>query len=310
LARIGAKTLKVSSLSQIFLACAICAGVAGCGARQTRIAKAPTGAPLKTATKADLIAKYDQLARSITSINAAVTMQWTSSSSFTGIMKQYPRVSGFILAQKPDLVRVIGQAPVISTNIFDMVSDGKTFSIYIPSKNQFLTGSTSVEKASDTTAVQNLRPQHLMQAIFWEPISPSDVVLLEQAVDGNSSDYVLTVANSGGGNSGGREAASSNWRIARKIWFERAGLSMARIEVYGDDGQVESDIRYAQWQPFGAVEYPQKITLERPAEGYTLAITVTKLTADTTIEPSRFVLKQPPGSQLVHVGEETGSPQH
>ena len=236
-------------------------------------------------------------------------MQWTSSSAFTGIMKQYPRVSGFILAQKPDLVRVIGQAPVIGTNIFDMVSDGKTFSIYIPSKSQFLTGSTSVQRASDT-AVQNLRPQHLMQAIFWEPIPPRDVVLVEQAMDGNSSDYVLTVASESSGNSSGAETASGNWRIARKIWFERVGLSMARIEVYGDDGRIESDIHYGQWQSFGAVQYPQKITLERPAEGYTLAVTVTKLTADTTIEASRFVLKQPAGSQLVHVGEEAGDQQH
>lgn len=235
-------------------------------------------------------------------------MQWTSSSSFTGIMKQYPRVSGFILAQKPNFVRVIGQAPVIGTTIFDMVSDGKTFSIYIPSKNQFLTGSTSVQKASDT-AVQNLRPQHLMQAIFWEPIAPSDVILLEQATDDNSNDYVLTVASESGGASGAEDGAG-NWRITRKIWFERVGLSMARIQVYGDDGQVESDIHYAQWQAFGTVEYPQKITLERPSEGYTLAVTVTKLTADMTIEPSRFVLKQPAGSQLVHVGEEAGDQQH
>jgi outer membrane lipoprotein-sorting protein len=308
LAGIGAKTLKASGLSQIVLACAICAGAAGCGARQTRIAKAPTTAPLKTATKAELIAKYNQIAESITSINAGVTMQWTSSSSFTGIMKQYPRVSGFILAQKPDLVRVIGEAPVIGTNIFDMVSDGKTFSIYIPSKNQFLTGSTSLDKAS-VTAVQNLRPQHLMQAIFWQPIPASDVVLLEQAMDNNSYDYVLTVASESGGNTGGT-AGSGNWRITRKIWFERVGLSMDRIEVYGDDGQIESDIQYAQWQPFGTVQYPQKITLERPGEGYTLAITVTKLTADTTIEPSRFVLKQPPGSQLVRVGEEAGDQPH
>ncbi len=282
--------------------------MAGCGARQTRIAKAPTTPPLKTATKADLVAEYNQIAQSITSINAGVTMQWTSSSSFTGIMKQYPRVSGFILAQKPNLVRVIGQAPVIGTNIFDMVSDGKTFSIYIPSKNQFLTGSTSVQQASDT-AVQNLRPQHLMQAIFWEPIPASDVVLFEQAIDNNSNDYVLTVASESGG-SGGAETTSGNWRITRKIWFERIGLSMARIQVYGEDGRIESDIHYTQWQPFGTVQYPQKITLERPGEGYTLAITVTKLTADTTIEPSRFVLKQPAESQLVHVGEEAGDQQH
>lgn len=252
------------------------------------------------------MAKYDQLARSITSINAAVTMQWTSSSSFTGIMKQYPKVSGFILAEKPDFVRVIGQAPVIGTNIFDMVSDGKTFSIYIPSRNEFLTGAADIEQKSDENATENLRPQHLMQAIFWEPIPAADVVLLEQAMDGSSSNYVLTVASQGA--SGAPTNGAANWRIARKIWFERTQLTIARIQIYGDDGQAQSDIRYSQWQPFETVEYPQQITLDRPAEGYTLAITVTKLTPNATIEATRFVLKQPTGSELKKI-DGTGSAQ-
>lgn len=292
-------TLKARGLFQVVLASALCAGIAGCGVRQTRVTRVTAIAPLQTASKSDLVAKYDQLASGISSINAAVTMQWTSSSSFTGIMKQYPKVSGFILAQKPDLVRVIGQAPVIATNIFDMVSDGKTFSIYIPSRNEFLTGAADVEQKSNENATENLRPQHLMQAIFWEPIPSGDVVLLEQAVDGNSSYYVLTVASQGP--NGANADGAANWRIARKVWFERVHLTMARIQIYGDDGQVQSDIHYSQWQQFETVQYPQQITLDRPAEGYTLAITVTKLTPNTTIEASRFVLKQPAGSQLKQI---------
>lgn len=221
-------------------------------------------------------------------------------------MKQYPKVSGFILAQKPDLVRVIGQAPVIGTNIFDMVSDGKTFSIYIPSRNEFLTGATDVQQKPDESATENLRPQHLMQAIFWEPIPTADVVLLEQAMDGTSSDYVLTVASQSPSGAGANGAAS--WRIARKIWFERAQMTMARIQIYGDDGQVQSDIRYSHWQPFETVQYAQQITLVRPAEGYTLAIVVTKLTPNATVEASQFVLKQPSGSQLKQI-DGTGSAQ-
>jgi len=250
------------------------------------------------------VAKYDELADSISSINAGVTMQWTSSSNNTGIIKQYPRVSGFILAQKPNLLRVIGQAPVIGTNIFDMVSDGKIFSIYIPSKNEFLTGPANLEHPSEQT-VQNLRPHQLMQAIFWEPISASDIVLLEQATDteSNNSDYILTVVAKGAG-------AGTNWAIARKIWFERVGLTMARIQIYGTQGEITSDIRYSGWQLMDGVEYPAQITLVRPAEGYTLAIIVTKLTADKEIAASRFLLKQPAGTQLVQVGEETGSGQN
>jgi outer membrane lipoprotein-sorting protein len=258
--------------------------------------------PLQTATKGDLVAKYNQLARSITSINAGVTMHLTAGSAYSGVIKAYPQVSGFILAQKPAMVRVIGQVPVIGTTAFDMVSDGKTFSIYVPSKSQFLTGPATLEKPSEKP-VENLRPQHLMEAIFWQPIPEADPVLFEQAMDDTASDYVLTAVTRGPG-------GATDWKIARKIWFERVGLTMARIETYADDGQLESDIQYSEWAPFGSVEYPKQITLARPADGYTLAITVTKLTSNETIEASRFVLQQPAGAQLVHVGEDTGGGQN
>lgn len=277
-------------------ACAACI-TCGCGARETHVAPAAANVPLQTATKADLIAKFNHIADTIKSINAGVAMQWTSSSVYTGVIKQYPRINGFILAQRPQLIRVIGQLPVIGTTVFDMVSDGKTFSINVPSKNQFLTGSATVGRPSEKS-VENLRPQHLMEAIFWAPIPESDPVLLEQATDNGTSDYVLTIATHATG-------SGTDWKIARKVSFERVGLTMARIETYGDDGQLESDIHYSQWGPFGDVEYPKQITLARPADGYTLAITVTKLTANETIEASRFVLQQPTGAQLVRVGEQT-----
>lgn len=270
------------------------AALAGCAARQATVAKAPANVPLQTASKSDLLAKYNQIAASIKTINAGIAMHLTATSAYTGVVKSYTQVNGFILAEKPDTVRVIGQAPVVGTKIFDMVSDGKRFSISIPSKNQFLTGPAKLEKPSDKP-VENLRPQHLMEAIFWQPVPEADPVLFEQAMDQGSSDYVLTVITRGSG--------PADWKISRKIWFERVGLTMARIETYGDDGQLESDIHYAQWEPFSGVQYPKSITLDRPMDGYTLAITVTKLTANAPLQPSQFALQQPAGAQVVHVGE-------
>jgi len=275
--------------------------IGGCSERNAPVAKAPVSVPLKTAAKTDLVAEFNRLAEGIRSINAGVTIQLTSASSYTGVIKQYHQVNGFILAQKPDSVRVIGQLPVIGTNIFDMVSDGKTFAIYVPSKNQFLTGPAKLEKPSEKP-VENLRPQHLMEAIFWQPIPEDAPVLLEQATDNGKSCYVLTVAAR---EMAGRGSAS-DWSISRKIWFERAALTMERVEVFGGQGRVDSDTHYNQWSAFESVQYPKQISLERPVEGYTLGITVTKLTANETIEASRFVLQQPPSAQLVHVGEDAG----
>ena len=257
--------------------------------------------PLQTASKTDLIAKYNQLAQSITAVNAGVTMQFTAEAQYTGVIKQYHQVNGFILAQKPADVRVIGQLPVVGTNIFNMASDGKTFEVFIPSKNQFLTGSTAMQKPSDKM-VDNLRPQHLTQAIFWQPIPEADPVLFEQATDDGVNDYVLTVTTRGAG-------GPEDLKLTRKISFERAGLTLARMESYGDDGQLESDVHYEGWAPFGDVQYPRQIKLERPVDGYTLTINVTKLTPNQEAQASSFVLQQPAGTELVRVGEETGGGQ-
>lgn len=256
--------------------------------------------PLQTATKGDLVAKYNRLAQSITSINAKVAINFTAGSEYSGAIKQYHQINGFILAEKPAFVRVIGKLPVVNTSIFDMVSDGKTFSIWVPSKNQFLTGPATLERPSEK-AVENLRPQHLMEAIFWEPIPEDDPILFEQAMDNGVGNYVLTVVSA--------SAGTADWKISRKIWFERMGLTMSRIETYDNGGQLLSDIHYGVWVPFGTVEYPKQIAIDRPIDDYTLAFSVTTLTANETVPAASFVLPQPAGVQVVHVGEPSRSGQ-
>jgi len=166
--------------------------VAGCAASHTTTVK-PSGPPvqLQTATKQELIERYNQQAGAFTSLNWTVTMTLTAGSAYTGVIKQYHEVKGFILAQRPASIRVIGQAPVVGTNIFDMESDGETFHIFIPSQNKFLTGPATLERPS-AKPIENLRPQHIIGAIFWEPIPPQDPILIEEADDSASRDYVLT----------------------------------------------------------------------------------------------------------------------
>ena len=97
------------------------AAASGC-AMSHKVAVKPARAPvaLQTATKDELIAQYDGEANEITSLNASVTMQFTAGSAYTGVIEQYHEIIGFILAQKPASIRVIGQVPVVGKKIFDM----------------------------------------------------------------------------------------------------------------------------------------------------------------------------------------------
>jgi hypothetical protein len=219
---------------------------------------------------------------------------------------------------------VIGQAPVVSKNIFDMVSDGSTFSIYIPSKNRFIVGPSNLERRAEKP-IENLRPQHLVDALFWPVITDRAPVLFEEASEGPSRFYILTIVRSGAPQSatgpsdaanaapnpqGSSERPALNWEIARKIWFDRADLHVTRIENFGTGGRVASDVAYANWQTTAAVSYPWQINVTRPSDDYQLQITIKKLTVNETIAPDRFSLPQPPGTDLVNVGESNAEDAH
>jgi outer membrane lipoprotein-sorting protein len=299
----------VRDLKWIVCLAAVAALTAGCAiSRKTAVKPARVVVPIQTATKAELVAKFDRQADAVNSINATVTMQLTAGAAYSGVIEQYDRVGGFILAQKPLNIRVIGQAPVVGTNLWDMVSDGETFHIFIPSKNQFLVGSAQLERPS-VKPIENLRPQHLIDAIFWQAISNEVPVLFEVADQPTAHYYVLTVARRAVAAGAADSAASgADWEISRKIWFDRADLNVSEIQMYDANGRISSDIHYNAWNTPDQIAYPSQISVRRIREDYELQIGITKLTMNEPVEASRFVLEQPTGAQLVHVGEETGEP--
>jgi len=267
--------------------------------------------PALDASQTELVRSYNRQAEAIHAVNASVQMNPTAGSAYSGVIHQYHQVNGFVLAVQPGLIRVIGQAPVIGTNIFDMVSDGQTFRIFIPSKNEFLVGSTQLERATKNP-IENLRPQHLLDALFWMPIKDSDSVALEQVDAPPARYYALSVLR----------GSAPNLELVRKIWFDRSDLHVARVQSYGNAGRLDSDVTYRDWQdaasptpqpdaPGGAsrsdsapsaLAFPRTIHIVRPQQDYELSLNITRLTLNTDIPADRFSLIQPAGTELVNLG--------
>lgn len=276
---------------------------AGCATSRKTVVKPPQApAVLQSATTEQLVEAFDKEAEGVRSLNAAVTMKLVAGTAYTGLIEEYHEVKAFILAQKPADIRVIGQAPVVNKNIFDMVSDGKTFRIYIPSKNKFLVGPANLERQS-AKPIENLRPQHLLEALLWEPIPQKAPVLFEEASESDGNYYVLTMLRPADGATETGNAGSREWEIARKIWFERVNMTVARLKLYGAGGKVNSDIRYSGWEPSGAATYPREISLLRPGNDYRLGIEIKKVTIGEALTADKFGLAQPAGTELVKVDE-------
>ena len=278
--------------------------------RRTQVPKEEIRPQLESSESA-LLARYNDQVRFVQSLQATVDLIPSTGTTYSGVIEDYHDVPGFILAERPATVRVIGQAPVVAKNIFDMVSDGQAFRIYIPSKNTFLVGSTALMRPS-SKPLENLRPQHIVEALFWPEFAPSANVLFEQFDFSVSRYYILTLL---------REAEGGKFEIARKVWYSRVDLRVSRVQLFGAGGKLDSDITYADWQPVAppapatnsaaptaapgpdAAIFARDIHIWRPQDDYKLEIKILNLTLNEPIAPDRFELAQPSGTDLVHVGE-------
>jgi hypothetical protein len=292
------------------LGCTVWATVAAvscaCGSRVSTKHSVPATqiVVVKDATREELIEKYNVMAKGVNSVNLTVELKPTAGSKYSGVIEEYHEVKAFLLAKRPAYIRMIGQAPVIGKTIFDMASDADSFRVSIPSKNKFLVGPIALGRTS-SKPIENLRPQHLLDALLWTEIQKEEAVLLEEFNDERARYYVLIVLRGG-----------YQKEILREIWFDRADLEVARLQQFGPKGVLLSDVRYSDWEPVtadqeqttgtpsGISSFPERIQIDRPHDDYRLDLQITKLMLNEDIPVDRFKLEQPPGSELVHVGDD------
>jgi hypothetical protein len=294
-------------------ACVVLATVAatscGCGGGrvvtgQTVIAQRPVA---KDATREELLDEYNRIARSTQTLNATVELKPTAGSRYSGVIDEYHEVKAFLLAARPSQIRVIGQAPVIGTTVFDMASDGEIFRVSIPSKHKFLVGPVAAEKNS-SKPIENLRPQHLLDALLWPEIRKEEASYVREFNDESARYYVLTVLRGG-----------YQTEVLREIWFDRADLDVARLQTFGPKGLLLSDVRLSAWRPVdgaggqsapaapgnGSPTFPRAIRIDRPHDDYRLDLQVTKVILNEELPAERFKLEQPAGAELVQVADAT-----
>jgi outer membrane lipoprotein-sorting protein len=288
------------------LAAMVCGcGAGGSGVTNHRVTPAAARPVMKDATPDELLTRYNEYVRNVKSVNATVELKTTTGSRYAGVIDEYHEVKAFLLAARPAEIRMIGQVPVVGKTIFDMASDGENFELWIPPRSKFVEGPVVLERANGKP-IENLRPQHLFEALLWPEVRKEETVLFEEANDQEGRYYVLTVLRGG-----------YKTEIWRKIWFDRSDLNVTRFESYGPKGALLSDIRYGDWQPVTAevstasprsgntepLLYPRKIQIDRTRDEYRLDMSVTKVSLNETVEAERFKLQAPAGVEVIHMDE-------
>ena len=263
----------------------------------------------KTATQQQLIDYINSQAARVQSMQATVDIDTTVGGIKKGKVTDYQQVRGYVLARKPSMLRMIGLLPIVRNKAFDMVSDGNEFKLWIPPKNRFVLGRNDVPSYNPAQPLENLRPQHLYDAILLRHIDPDkEIAVLENDTEIPSdpkskaavrADYIIDVI----------AKTDRGWRLSRKVVFRRADLLPHRQLLYDDKGNVTTNAVYENYKDSSGVNFPWQIEIARPQEEYDITLTIVKLDLNLPLTDDKFILDQPLGAVIVHLDQpQPGTP--
>jgi len=289
--------------------------------------------PLTEADTARLISEVNRLA-SVRSVHGKVDILFEDTSfAEAGIAEKYRQADGTVTIQRPGQVYLVIKVPFIATDIAQMTSNGETFRVAVlqgdEKYHRFVKGTNSaayekldmngtqpdpennkkrlMNAKEAMSALSNLRPQHLTDALMVSPISDSAQSGLTYV---RSEFYQEETDNRPRAKAGVRVVrgyylleeisppSSGEARLWRRFWFDRVnGIRLARLQSFDDRGLLITDVSYWDEKPFGETAQfrrPARIEITRPHDHYKLSIAYqAPATADIDKEyrPEVFVLE-------------------
>ena len=287
--------------------------------RHTRILQVVQAPPVVMSSSAqELVNRLNAQYNAIQSLTTIVEVVASVGGGTTGKITEYHPFHGAIIIEKPRSLRVILQVPLLGSAGMDMVSDGNTFKMVIPLEDRALTGRDAVIKPS-VKPLENLRPGTFFDSMLIPGIQQNeDVSLTEssrliQPTQRNKPvvlepDYDLHMF---------RPLDGNLYETLRTVHFNRTTLLPYQQDIYDPQGRLTTTATYDGWQryPYTApdgkqsdIQFPSVISIERPLDGYSLKITITKVTANQKMEPDQFQLCIPAGYKLRNMDDPDAPP--
>lgn len=278
---------------------AMTAGLTGCFSTTRLVLKTQAPSSYRTETVEQVEKDVSDRDAAIKTLSASVLITATTGGSKEGLVKEYTSFKGYIFLKQPEQLRVILQLPVFGSRAFDMVSDGKTFTLVHASSSGsvWMQGTDKVPTNPSKNGLENLRPAVFLDALLVQGVDAGEYVTLTESTrilrpEQKHKDaieepvYELNVMRAKSGNV---------LRVVRVVRISRVTGLPFEQDVYDDGGAVVTQAKYEAYQPFNGQQFPTVITIRRPKDEYSLKINVTKLTLNETFDADQFVLTVPDG---------------
>ena len=268
--------------------------------------KAPTLLKAEDATQAELMNEVNRFAR-VNSMRAKMDLKFEDNSfAQFGSKEVYRAADGEVVVQRPAMILLKVQVPIIKTDVAQMTSDGKTFRVAILNDGgsgkfkKFVKGTNdadysklqkSLDQSDDggktkqnVNAFANLRPQHFTDALLVRPIDPvnvytiSTIFQIENDDTQNKKSPLYTVMRGYYLLDEFAKQDDGSLRLTRRFWFDRVGgIRLARQQLFDSKTEIDSDIVYGREGALTSTgEYanlPLRIQVTRPKDKYTMSLT-------------------------------------
>jgi len=87
----------------------------------------------------------------------------------------------------------------------------------------------------------------------------------------------------------------------RVVVFHRDDLLPYQQDLFDSEGNLETEVDYADYRDFDSVKYPTTITIRRPLEEYQLILTVESVQQNMPLTDDQFQIKIPEGTPIQHL---------
>ena len=254
---------------------------------------------IKSASADELVAQLNDHWARFESLTATVDIRASHLKSKEGTATDYPSFRANILVRKPEMLRILGKAPIVQTEMFDLASDGTHFTLKVPPRNKVYQGLSAVPGSSPNW-YENLRPGFLFSAMVVRGLAPDEQysVISDTETVMNPAmkrlvsrpDYLLNIVRP--------KANSAELYPVRVVRFHRDDLLPYEQDLYDNHGTLQTQVIYGPYKDFGGSSFPATITLNRPQEDYQLIMTVERVAFNPILTDDQFQIKIPKGSVI------------
>lgn len=259
--------------------------------RKLPVPKAPT--ITQTVAPEDLVDRLNKRWAAISTLTATVEIQATVIKTKEGSAKDYPTLHGFILMRKPQMLRVVGQ--YLGVRAFNMGSDGKNFTLSIPTQSKVIKGPAKLNKKVPGNPLYNLRPDFFFDALLVrgldaddEYMVTADTITVEDTARKHLfliPEYKLSIMRT--------KPGTQLLTPLRVVYFHRDDLQPYQQDVYDSEGNLETQVFYDAYRDFDGSSYPSRITLKRPIEEIQIILSVDQVKENQPLGDDQFVVEIP-----------------